>query len=323
MSITNKNQSIRKGFSKVSNVKEWSVKDLTIYWKESEETSIKINELPFSFPDPVYPPDDDEKIWVKNFKYKSKHKHKLSRQERIDLIRDTYYFSPPSYFKIIKDVLNSREWTDSEKIYSLLYKLPYLCGNTYGSEIEKLLSNIRWKDQSFKIRMDKFYKSIRSYGFGKDDYMKKLVLDEKEVCKFRDKVILYRGFLVPSKESIRDERTSRWLKQATGQSVYFTTDINTAKYFAAINKFNAIMTTMYLDENKIIGINKTRLESKIAIAKYEVAIDDIILYDDYLGRKESECICLPEKVNLLHYDFMGLDDFKNALNAGHPSKKKT
>jgi hypothetical protein len=60
----------------------------------------------------------------------------------------------------------------------------------------------------------------------------------------------------------------------------------------------------------------------MAVARYEVNIDDIILFDDYLGRMEAECICLPSKTKLLNYEFLGFRDFVDAIDARHPAKRR-
>ncbi len=139
---------------------------------------------------------------------------------------------------------------------------------------------------------------------------------EKSIKNLKRQVILYRGFNIPSTQSIREKDSNRWMKQASGQSVYFTIDENVARRFACIQKYQMIKighaSGMYSpDMMELIG-------GKLAVAKYRVSIDDIILYDDVLGRCEGECICLPENVDLLNYEFLGFDDFMNILKAKPP-----
>jgi hypothetical protein len=313
---TTKKESRRKGFSKVPSVKDWHVENGVIFWKEDSQTSIKITDLPqLNYEEPTICLPYSKKT-TKKYIEDLKNRKKLSDEKRYNLMSDVHCFSPKNFFQIIKEILPSDEFADNEKLMMLLSKLPYLSGFEHGKELQKLLSKVLWQESSFKERMKQVHETINAFDFPIEHARRASSSDSKSINKLDDKVVLYRGFNIPANESIRDKDINNWVKQTSGESVYFSLDIKMAEWFACIQKYQFLKAYT----NKSYGyFGSDFLEGKLTIAKYEIKINDLIMFDDALGRSEMECICLPENTKLIDYHFLGFDDFVNTIKRGHPN----
>lgn len=310
---------IRIGFTKINESGDWKLDNGVLIWKNSTHTSIKVDDLPILSPESRIEPCKLNRQEKKRRIVLYKNPKNLTKKDRYTIMKWSLVMDNDLFYTIANIILPSTKWTDDEKLSFLWGKLPRLSGFVHGKKVQKLLSNLKWNDNKFRQRMKLFYSSARKYSLNGDDSEWQSQYDEATVMSFGNKVILYRGFNVPPSASIRDKDTEKWFKQETGESVYYSIDENVASRFACVQKYQMINVAHKSDLSYPDMLDL--IKGKIAVARYQVDINDIILFDDVLGRSEGECICLPQNVDLLDYKFLGFDDFINILKSKNPRTK--
>jgi hypothetical protein len=306
----------RKGFSKINDNGDWKIENGKLIWRDSPNTSISIDQLPGINPEVIISPCPVTRQRRKEIMWSIANRHKLTAAQRHLMMQWALIMPVDLFFKVAAKLLTSRNWSDEEKLFYLWSKLPRLSGFEYGEKVHDLLLTLKWKEKSFKKRMQVFYDAARKYSLNGSDTEWQLAYDEKAVASLSNDVVLYRGFNVPADKTIREKDISRWMKQQYGKSVYYSIDSNIAERFACIQKHQMIKVAH--ETGAVSPDMKDMIEGKIVIARYRTDIDNLVMYDDVLGRCEGECICLPENVDLLDYRFLGFDDFIRILKTRNP-----
>jgi hypothetical protein len=293
------------GFKKIS-PPSWSVDSKKIYYTSKNKTwSFNLSDLPIEFGDDYsnksinpYP-----KISIKESKLYKRTLINVAKFTDKDIRYRTLVkiLRPPaaSYLDLARLVLKDPLWKDEEKLFILIEGLSYLSGFAYGTEIEKILSSIKWSNDSYIERMNLFYKYfISQYG------AKKTYADQHEqATRFSPIVKIYRGFNIPNDMSIRERDTKNWFKQWGGKSCFYTATKKVAIDFATRHKAGYIKKL--IKDGSLKAKDQKHLEGKIVVAEYKVPRDKIIYHSARL--EEDECVCLPSDVILINYKFYGID----------------
>lgn len=308
----------RTGFRKISQVDEWSIQGDLLIWRGSTEKSFTLSELceDNGRTDEPFVPYQNERALLKKITNMIRHRNEYSVPDRYLFLKSSHVMSLKLFYQVAEELLQSKKWTDGEKLYFLIWKLPFLSGFDHGIDLEKLLLKIVWKSKLLKDRMQELHAAVKLHGLIESKIEMRASIDAEVVENMSDKITLYRGFNVPLDESVRDKNVSNWLKQACGKSVYYTMHEDLARWFAWRQK--TLLVRSIVAGHITPEHGRALLGGRLTVAKYEVDRDDIIFFNDWITRTESECICLPRKVNLVDYKFMGYDDAVKIQNSKRP-----
>jgi hypothetical protein len=316
-------QRSRTGFSKRSDQPEWVVEGNRLVWARSSRPSADISELP-TLPDHWVDLEETsieaipktEKLQL--LKILQKHPNPpLNEMDRIQVIAGCSVIDMKKYIRAGEIILSSLHWSDAEKIKFLAGKLSKLPGLKYGRDVQKLLYRVRWQDSSFRSRMTRYHELLcRAASESKsllEDLNRRIGIDRSIVDDMKGDVLLYRGFNVPADLSVRERNVRSWDRQDEGRGVYFSLSEKWALAFACLQKSS--YAAKLINGNRLDSKERKILGGTIAVGKYKIPIDRIILYHHAIGRQESECICKPSDASLIHYKFYGFDHFKESLGS--------
>ena len=316
-------QNSRTGFRKRSDRSDWVVEGNRLVWTQSNRPSVEISEtatLLDHWCDLAEMSTDKipkiEKLELLSI-IKKHPNPPLNEMYRIQVIATCRELDMKEYIRAGEVILSSTHWSDAEKIGFLAAKLPRLPGLKYGRDVQKLLYRVRWQDSRLKRPHDKILRvppaCILQSKSPIEDLDQNIEIDRSIVNDLKGDVILYRGFNVPVDLSVRGRNVKSWDRQDEGRGVYFSLSEKLALAFACLQKssFAAKMTDgIQLDSNE-----QSILGGKLVVGKYRVPADKIVLYHHAIARLESECICKPGDVSLMHYEFYGFDEFNESLRS--------
>lgn len=316
----------RKGFRAIRADPDWFVEGNRLVWNQSQQDrqSVEISRLAVLqdyFPKyQTTPPHQfgarDAKLLLSAVR--SKRKSDPNALDDLKLLTACDDLDVNKYINAGMIILPSPYWSDAQKLFFLVLKISEIQGFTHGKDVQSMLSRIQWHDSHFTIRMNGLYELLQRAEtlslINRLGGYNPMEIDRAISNNLRGDVTIYRGFNVPTAKSVRDRNVMKmWFRQETGRGVYFTLSSQQALHFACLQKssFASRLSqgeSLKSEELKILG-------GKIAVAKYKIPIDKIILYQHAIARFESECICKPSDTLLVSYNFYGFDNLIDTLNS--------
>lgn len=303
----------RTGFKPKEKSPDWWLDGAILCWKNPAVKSININELPkftINSDEFHYESESLKGTHKGTFKEILKNPIHLSSEERVSILSHFADVKTKNFLDLSPLVFENQKWSDAEKLFFLNVKIQLIDGFKFGNEVQRLIANIKWKSTDVISRMNEFYSFYLSTFPDRIDLVN---LDSKRFNGFSKNLIVYRGFNVPVNKIIRDKNIQKaWYRQEYGKSIYFSASEGIARWFACINKVKVIQKIR--NGMKLSSEDKEILGGRLCIAKYSLPIDNVVIYQSELARKEDEIIALPSKAELKNYKFLGFNDFIKSIN---------